>query len=388
MATGTSGEYWTEKSTQSAFKHELLRQYAPVFGGTTASKSELRRVFYFDGFAGQGRYDNGAPGSAELVMQIAQNQAANVRWRCTFAEKDPESAGKLKAVVGEYAGKGVDAQAYQADVDAVLDAVVAAAGPTATARQGWPLFLFLDPTGFGVSFDRLTSLIKERRPAPWPPTEILLNFTTHGVRRAAGGDDADPRVARNRARMEQALGGDWWRPYFTSGDPSTADDEVAAEFARRLGEAVNMSTVAVPVWKTYRHRKTVYYLIYGTRSPTGLWAFSHALALAQTTWWQQVDALEQVDEDALFSVASAVKPDPDVLRNEAVPAMAENIAAMLRDRPRIVLGEHPVAVFGDFYGRIPETAARAAVKLLHRQGRTPSTGVGSPIRKLEVRRTP
>jgi three-Cys-motif partner protein len=377
MATGTRGDYWVEKTTQSAFKHELLRQYAPVFGGTTGSKSE--RVYYVDGFAGQGRYDNGQPGSADLVLRIAAGQASKVRWSCVFTEKDSSSAAKLRAVVDEYRATGVDAVAHHADIGTVLDGIV-------TAAVGSPLFLFLDPTGFGVSFDRLATLLRTQRTGVWPPTEVLLNFTTLGVRRAAGGDDADERVARNRARMEQALGGDWWRPYFASLDREDADDAVAREFARRLGQHARMQTVAVPVWKTYRHRKTVYYMIYGTRSQTGLWEFGKALCKAQTTWWHQVDVQEQASEDALFSAAFARKPDPEVLKGEATPVLAENIATLLRRYPKITLGEHTLEVFGEYYGRVPDTVARAAVKLLRKQDRTSSTGVGKQIRKLVVLR--
>ncbi|MFJ4569047.1 hypothetical protein ACIP4U_36425 [Streptomyces caelestis] len=59
------------QSTASAFKHELLRRYIPPFGGMTSTQSQDRRVVYVDGYAGEGRYESGEPGSAEIALRLA-----------------------------------------------------------------------------------------------------------------------------------------------------------------------------------------------------------------------------------------------------------------------------------------------------------------------------
>jgi hypothetical protein len=43
-------------------------------------------------------------------------------------------------------------------------------------------------------------------------------------------------------------------------------------------------------------------------------------------------------------------------------------------------------VFGSYYGQVRETLVREAIKTLHRDGRTPSTGKGPRIRELVVER--
>lgn len=41
-------------------------------------------------------------------------------------------------------------------------------------------------------------------------------------------------------------------------------------------------------------------------------------------------------------------------------------------------------VFGDYLGRVRETVVRAAIKQMHSNGQTSSTGVGSKIEDLVV----
>ena len=75
----------------SRLKHTLLKNYIPRFGAMTGSKGG--RVVYLDGYAGEGRYESGEPGSAAIAMKVAADHLAknNLRWSCYFAEKQPES---------------------------------------------------------------------------------------------------------------------------------------------------------------------------------------------------------------------------------------------------------------------------------------------------------
>ena len=65
MATGTSaGLLDSSDHAQSVFKHAIIRQYMRPFLAMTGSTSEQGRVVVMDGFAGRGRYPDGAPASA------------------------------------------------------------------------------------------------------------------------------------------------------------------------------------------------------------------------------------------------------------------------------------------------------------------------------------
>ncbi|MYX69501.1 three-Cys-motif partner protein TcmP, partial [Streptomyces sp. SID8373] len=108
VSSGTSGEYWADKALPSVFKHELLRRYLPQFGGMTGAQSHDRRVVYLDGYAGEGRYENGQPASGEIALQVASDLHKSKRTlECFFSEAQPKSYTRLEEVVQQYRASGV-----------------------------------------------------------------------------------------------------------------------------------------------------------------------------------------------------------------------------------------------------------------------------------------
>lgn len=204
MATGANQAYWQKQHLPSMLKHTLLEKYVPQFAGMTGSNSKNHRVVFLDGYAGRGRYEDGTAGSAERVLQIARRQqdAVHLRWTCFFVEADSAAARSLQSVVREYAVGGLQACAYHADVADVLPDVLQTAA-------GLPLFLLLDPTGLGLPFDCLVQLLGTSRKDPWPPTELLLNFSLEGVRRIAGQVASQQGNEATMRRLDAALGGAW-----------------------------------------------------------------------------------------------------------------------------------------------------------------------------------
>jgi three-Cys-motif partner protein len=378
MSSGTSGGYWQGKALPSVFKHELLKRYLPPFGGMTGTQSQDRRVVYLDGYAGEGRYESGEPASAEIALRVASHhRKLGLNLSCFFVEQQPKSYARLEEVVAIYRNSGVQAQAHHGGVDDVLDDVVRQA-----ARV--PLFLFLDPCGLCLPMARLVDVLARRRPEKRPATELLMNFSMMAVRRLGGHVSSPKGNERSLERFDQVCGGAWWREYFTENrSEQDAAEAVAAEYARRLALQTGMLVQSVPVSHA-PHKKPVYHLVFATRSPYGLWVFGDAAARARDAWWETLELND--DPDTLFSTASVLRPDPQDVEKKAVPAMAANLEALLRQTGRPVkLVDHTLAVFGDYYGQVTEPAARKAVKLLHSEGKTPSTGVGERrIREIVV----
>lgn len=379
MATGAGDRYWGERALPSVFKHALLDKYVPQFAGMTGSRRAGHRVVFLDGYAGRGRYANGEPASAERILMMAQAQHASVglAWTCFFVEQDPDSAAALDAVVAQYVAAGVSATAHHDDVLDVL-------GEVQSAAVGCPLFVFLDPCGLGIPFDRLVGLLNGERKAQWPPTEFLLNFSLDAVRRI-GGHVTSPRGSETTMkRMDDAVRGPWWREHF-AGFSDEAVEAVVKGFSDRLRDATGMHLVSVPVRRAPR-RKPVYHLIFGTRAQHGLWVFGDAVARSTQAWWDTLEEVEAEREpDTLFSVAETVRPVLDTVEAEAAPVIADNLAALLRSHPggfKVV--DHTTAVFGAFYGQVREAAVKKAVKALHAAQGTSSTGVGPKPRDLVV----
>ncbi|AGS73853.1 three-Cys-motif partner protein TcmP [Streptomyces collinus] len=359
------------------FKHELLRRYLPQFGGMTSRQSQEGRVVYLDGYAGEGRYENGDPASAEIALRVASylRSGPGLTLECFFSEPQAKSFERLREVIQLYLPRGVRAHAHRGEVDSLLDQVVERA-----ARQ--PLFLFLDPCGLVLPQDRLVDVLARKRAQQRPATELLMNFSMMAVWRL-GGHVRSPRGNETSLRrFDDVCGGTWWREYFADavsscdveGAAGDAIEAVAAEYARRLAGRTEMVVQSVPVSHSPRKR-AVYRLVFATRSPYGLWVFGDTVARARTQWWETLE--EREEDDALFSMTSMTRPDPKEVEARAVPEIAENLAKLLlRVRRPVKLVDHTLEVFGSFYGQVTEPAVRQAVRLLHEQGRTPSNGVG------------
>ncbi|MFF2305896.1 three-Cys-motif partner protein TcmP [Streptomyces sp. NPDC058128] len=359
------------------FKHDLLKRYLPQFGGMTGTQSRDKRVVYLDGYAGEGRYENGEPASGEIALKVASHlrARAGLTLECYFSEAQAKSFDRLHEVVRQYRARGVRAHAHRGEADGVLDQVVERA-------VGEPLFLFLDPCGLVLPQDRLVDVLARKRPEKRPATELLMNFSMMAVWRLGGHVRSPHGNEKSLQRFDEVCGGTWWRDYFADavasrdkdGVGEDAIEAVAAEYARRLEQRTGMLVQSVPVSHSPRKR-AVYRLVFATRSPYGLWVFGDTIARARATWWETLE--EREEDDGLFSLASVTRPDPKEVETIAVPQIAANLERLLAQTRRpIKLVDHTLEVFGSLYGQVTEPAVRQAVRLLHEQGKTPSNGVG------------
>lgn len=147
-----------------------------------------------------------------------------------------------------------------------------------------------------------------------------------------------------------------------------------------------MHIVSVPVSRAPNH-KPLYHMAFGTRSQHGLWAFGDSVARATQAWWDTIEEVEaREDPDALFGVTRTIRPTLETVEAEAIPAIADNLAAILRDKPTFKTVDETLRVFGDYYGQVREPVVRHAVKRLHAAGGTACTGVGGKPRDLIVSR--
>lgn len=116
-------------------------------------------------------------------------------------------------------------------------------------------------------------------------------------------------------------------------------------FKRRLSQDARMKVFAIPVLRG-PGQKPVYYLVFGTRNPLGLWHFGDATARA-TAWWAELSALEDA-KIAATGQASLFDDDPLVrgpkledVEAQALPAITGNIARTLAQRGGFRVGQYP-----------------------------------------------
>jgi three-Cys-motif partner protein len=387
LATGTAaGLLDSSDHAQSVFKLAIVRYYVLPFLAMTGSTADMRRAVVMDGFAGQGRYPDDSPGSAELIMQAVEKLKGSRTVAAFFSEIDPVKYRKLKAVVDEYVARGLSASALPGSADEHLDAVIVAA-------RGVPLFLFLDPCGAMLPFSRLARVAGADRRTVSPPTEILLNFSADFTRRAAGQLAAGRLEEAGVNRMDVTCGGVWWREsamdaYRSSpqGNFGPAAEAVVSGYAARLARGAGMLPVTIPV-RRRPHHQPVYHLVFLTRSQYGIWVFADALGKARQDWLRSVGKLDD-DSDVSDALPGMSRSDDmrqliDTERAGAQKIIEANLRILVRPGP-FKLVNRARQVFGDAYGIATDSAVSAAVRALEGRRELATVKSSSRIRERVV----
>jgi three-Cys-motif partner protein len=379
MATGTSADFWVDKELPAILKHEILKCYVPKFVAKLSSTN--RKVVLIDGYAGMGRYVSGQAGSAIQMLEIAKSLVAKRSREVDvyLVERDPETFARLQTEVEEFLRvERLNVFLIQGDIGDRLSEVLARA-------EGMPLFLFLDPCGLGLDFGDLTDALTTYRPRTMT-TEILLNFSAEAVRRIGGLVPTPEKHATALARMDGVVGGPWWRKAYSGDfDKEGAEHEVVLGYISRLGEKTGMATFAVDA-KRKLHHKPLYYLVFGTRHPDGVWFFADAVARSAKKWRETLAAREEEERPTLVGIIETQEELNNKLEERACEAIQENILELLETHGDFVVGKYPGEVFGAFFGEVTEKVVRRAIKELKSKGLTSSPGEGPRIDQIEVTR--
>jgi len=382
MAKGTTSGLLDEQRAQSIFKHAILDRYVMPFAEMTGSRAPDRRVVVLDGFAGRGRYPDGKPASAELILQTSMNTPQAVI-ESVLVEKKLSDFKRLAEVVAEYRARGIRSEALSGNVVKYLPQVLEQA-----ARA--PLFLFLDPCGANIPYTDLASILAGPRHGKWPPTEVLLNFSAELTRRAAGALKAGLADHDALPVMDRTCGGDWWRQlaldaYSASpaGNFERAAFAVVEEYAHRLATAGDMLAVSVPVRRRV-HNQPVYHLIFLSRRTHGIWVFADAVAQARHAWMRALGPVDDDHDDALFSFGDTVDQQIDSEQHAAQAVVATNLRALVAGKRQVRLVADPWSVFGDRYGIATESTVRKAMRGLEQAGEITVVGKARQLRDMTI----
>ena len=376
--------WFDERKPAAVLKHGILARYAYYFSGR-AGRATGNQVAFVDGYAGEGRYNDGNPGSPLLLVDEAQKATLIDRQvQLEFIEADGERATKLESVL-EQAGLP-NPSVWRGVFGDVLTAVQAAIGRKAT-------LYFVDPFSLGLPFESLVQLLSESPNRH--PVDVIYHFSSASVARIASRivkADIDDSLSDMPERLSLALGPDIdWRASFESiaDQPSGTAYPLAVEllraFSATAAAASGVRSTVVEV-KPRPSSATIYTLALFSRDAQAHWDYCDVAGASYVDWLHRCDHDDyeaNLAAETAHGIARLFQPDePDRddlderLEQEAVEYLRRHLEDLVRAGEVRRFVEDPPVVYGSYLGRARERHARAAVKAMHRDGIIDDDGTG------------
>lgn len=356
--------FFRQPQGAAILKHKVLEVYGHIFARKTGSRVP---VVLLDGYAGPGRYDDGSPGSPELLLAAARACTTSPRARgdgpgvrCIFVEERPSYRQQLNNLLRDRSD--VRFEVLPGPIEKCLVDLVSGAG-------GQALLVFLDPFGLAIPFDMLVNTVLRQRHTRqgWQPTEVLLNFSINGVNRAAGRLDSQspsPQAAVTRANLTRLreltdfLGGDWWEPIWRSERPDRVECILTGYLDRIRRAAPGWQSLVVPVRDRW-DGPLAYYLVLLTKHKQGLWFFADAVSYGA----------KALHDFTIQTQGQLQLAPPDELERW-VTQIEHNLEGLLSVHPRgFNLADQVPAIYGATLGMAGKAHIRRAVERLRTRGR-------------------
>jgi len=168
----SGGDFHQARKTWSRIKHSILGRYLSLLLGKLGRPGE--HVFYVDGFAGQGRYENGEDGSPLIAAKLAANPVQTSRrevLRCINVEENADTYANLVEATQPYVEQNIVTNllgTFEDHLPAILKQI-----------KNYPTFFFIDP--FGTESAEISTLQTIARRSG--KTEVLVRYDDTRVKR-------------------------------------------------------------------------------------------------------------------------------------------------------------------------------------------------------------
>jgi three-Cys-motif partner protein len=378
----SNSNFFASPQAAAIYKHQLIKRYIPAWAGKVGSTSTGKKVVVYDAYSGPGRYEDDAPGSPEILVDTAEAMAQLRSVFTVFSEKEQAYCDRLRDMLID---KEVDADTYdvqQGPVEKRIEDVVAFTGDL-------PLFVFLDPYGFTLPFDRTVKLLNGRDKAGYsnllqPKTEVLINFSFEAVRRTAGALTSERDYPAREGHIQSLtsfLGGEWWKPMLLSGDEDWVQ-QVLQRYADEVYRASDYVYITASVADSLT-AEPVYELVLFTRHPDGLWKMMDAMSHARKAWrnW-----LVERREESKAGQAELRGLDWDDNEDAWIEEIAANVEGILATETGFVIQYKLGTLLGRTLGLARETHIRKGLGVVKDHGFI-STVPKGPLQKAYIARS-
>lgn len=382
-------KFFESKKASAALKHAILGRYVVPF--TSRAGSRTKRVVIVDGYAGAGRYSDGSEGSPALIAHAAKHPALVRRTiDAIFVEKNRETRRRLTAVVADESAPNMN--------PTIMDGAIEYRLPEILQRSdGLPLFIFLDPYGLGINFDAVARIFTSRPAgALAPATEVLLRFDAGAVRRLRGWLATTARHVPLREaglnRLDQVVGGPWWRDGPSEASSVQFLEWVMDGFLERLGRDVHGGGWSTPI-RPRVDLQPAYYLVFVTRRQEGMIQFGEVLSSANEEWRRSlaeaafyVETSDDLIEEFGLRWEDWFEDSEAALAESWESRIEQNIRELLAHKDWFLVPDEYGHIFAGVEGLAREKHLRKVLNTLHVQGSTLTDSKGNLTKNKRVQR--
>lgn len=187
-------EFFSDLKEWSTRKLSIIKKYVDGFSKILGSKH--KEIFYVDGFAGRGVYDNGEKGSPVLAAEAAQSFQQSSKpftLRCINVEQDHDNFVNLSVETKRfgYLVENIDGS-FEENIDIILSKI-----------SGKPAVFFIDDFGIkGTDWDAVEKVIARK-----DSTDLWIRFDYKTILRLAGFYDSHAKDAQGKLGTLQNMFG-------------------------------------------------------------------------------------------------------------------------------------------------------------------------------------
>lgn len=259
-----SDPFFEELKDWSQLKLRILEKYVTPYCYKLGSRAP--EIYYIDGFAGRGVYENGSKGSPILVADLAMQFRLERRpfnLKCINVEINTSHFKDLSTNTEKF-GKGLVTN-FCGDFSDYIPTILEEIGSC-------PALFFLDPYGLApIKFDNLRPIFQRTA-----STETLINFSRRGLHRLAGHLDGESKTepaekaaeTKVRTLTEVLDTGKWKQIWRSIEEPLLRDSMILDHYKDKLYEYF-VHVYPIEIKKEF-NSSPKYYLIYATNKYDGV----------------------------------------------------------------------------------------------------------------------
>lgn len=235
----------------SEIKLRILGKFLAPWAAKLGSMSRKgnRLIWYVDGFAGRGTYEDGSDGSPILGLRRARETLAERRGyqlSCFFVEKGLKNWSTLDSLADPFRGAGINVINRHGEFSALVPEIE-------RETRGSPVLLFVDPFGISpLKFHEFRPLLERR----WP-LDLILTFQHRAVHRLAS---VHPHL------ITDAIGtASWFERWSHIGEPAQQTQYVLELLRQNVGrDGKFLEVFYYPIRPSIR-ASPKYYLLFASR---------------------------------------------------------------------------------------------------------------------------